>query len=458
MNTIHRRDALRALSGATFAAAVAGESLSPLKMQAAGKADPLNTARNCIFIALNGAISHVDCWDFKDTRYTPAGFDMQQVTPDLLLSKTLFPNAKEWGPKVSFVRSMKAAELVHFNGQYHLQAGRPFNPAVGKEIPAFGTVVAAELASRRANSDTFPTYMSMSLNANRVGALGSGLFPPAFSGVDIDASVVFDVFGGDSGGSTDVLERRFDALKVMSEAAPSFIGGKAFEYKAYYETAYRMLDDKRWWKLFQVSDATRREYANELGWNCLLAKEILATDAGCHMIYISDNTNWDNHAYIFDRTRPVSHYSQCTSFDRAFTRLLRDLESTPGHEKGKSLLDETLVVATSEFGRVPYMNSVFGRDHYDLTFTSLFAGGGVKPGRILGKTDADGSNCIETGWASKKQPHLDNAVATIYSALGIDWTRTVENTPSGRAYHYVQDAPLGSSEIIYAHPIDELFV
>lgn len=455
MDNIHRRDLLRTITGATFA--IGGQSLFPLRMRAAGKANPLSSARNCIFIALNGAISHVDCWDFKDTRYTPPGFDMQQVTPDLLLSQTLFPNSKEWGPKVSLVRSMKATELVHFNGQYHLQAGRPFNPAVGKEIPAFGTVAAAELAPRRTNSDTFPIYMSMSLGANRVGAIGSGFFPPAHSGVDIDANVVFDVFGGESGGSTDVLERRYEALKVMSEAAPSGIGSKASEYKAYYDTAYRMLDDKRWWKLFQVSEATRKEYINELGWNCLLAKEVLATDAGCHMIYISDNTNWDNHAYIFDHSRPASHYTQCINFDRAFTRLLRDLESTPGHDKGKTLLDETLVVVTSEFGRVPYMNSVFGRDHYDLTFTSMFVGGGIKPGRILGKTDADGSNCIDTGWASKKQPHLDNAVATIYSALGIDWTKVVENTPSGRAYHYVQDAPLGSSEIIYAQPIVELF-
>jgi hypothetical protein len=453
---IDRRELLRTLSGITFAGIAAGP-LTSLKVRAAGKVNPRGTARNCIFIALNGAISHVDCWDFKDTRYTPAGFDMQQVTPELLLSKTLFPNCQEWGPKVSLVRSMKAAELVHFNGQYHLQAGRPFNPAIGKEIPAFGTVAAAELEERRGNSDTFPAYISMSLNANRVGAIGSGFFPARYSGVDIDANVVFDVFGAQNGASTDVLERRYEALKVMAEAAPSGAGSKGAEYKAYYDIAYKVLDDKRWWKLFQIGEATRKEYVNELGWNCLLAKEILATDAGCHMIYISDNTNWDNHAYIFDRTRNASHYSQCLNFDRAFTRLIRDLESTPGHEPGKTLWDETLVVVTSEFGRVPYMNSVFGRDHYDLAFTSLFAGGGVKPGRILGKTDQDGSKCVDTGWASKKQPHLDNAVATIYSALGIDWKKTVENTPSGRAYYYVQDAPLGSSELIAAEPIDELF-
>jgi len=455
---LNRRDLLKQLAGLTFAPAVIEQTMSPLKLSAAGRANPRGTARNCIFIALNGAISQVDCWDFKETRFTPTDFDMQQVKPDLLLSKTLFPNYQEWAPRVSLVRSMKATELVHFVGQYHLQAGRPLNPAIGKEIPAFGSVIAAELESRRANSDTFPVYMSLSLAKNRVGALGSGFFPAKFTGVDVDSSVVFDVFGGDGGGSTDVLERRFEALKILSEESPNGLGSKADEYRAYYNTAYRLLDDKRWWNLFKIDQKTRQEYGNELGLNCLLAKEILATDAGTHFVYISDNTNWDNHAYIFDHSRAVSHYTQCLSFDRAFSRLIKDLETTPGHEKGRTLLDETIIVVTSEFGRVPFMNNIAGRDHYDLTFTSLFIGGGVKPGRIMGKTNEDGSKCVDTGWEHKQQPHLDNLVATMYSALGIDWTKVVTKTPSGRDYYYVQTAPVGSAEIISDDAIDSIFV
>lgn len=455
---LNRRDLLKRLGGLSLAPVLMEQTLLPLKLSAAGKANPRSTARNCIFIALNGAISQVDCWDFKETRFTPPDFDMRSVSRDLLLSKTLFPTADNWGKKVSLVRSMKAAELVHFVGQYHLQAGRPLNPAIGKEIPAFGTVIAAELDSRRSNSDTFPVYMSLSLAKNRVGAIGSGFFPARFTGVDVDPSVVFDVFGGENGSSTDVLERRFEALKILSEESPTGLGPKADEYRAYYNTAYKVLDDKRWWKLFNVSEEKRKEYGNELGLNCMLAKEILATDAGTHFIYISDNTNWDNHAYIFDHSRPNSHYTQCLSFDRAFNRLLTDLEATPGHEKGKTLLDETMVVVSSEFGRVPFMNNVAGRDHYDLTFTSLLAGGGVKPGRIIGKTNEDGSKCTDTGWEHKEQPHLDNLVATMYSALGIDWTKVVTKTPSGRDYYYVQMAPLGGSEFISQDAVDALFV
>ena len=456
---LNRRDLLRRLGGLTLAPALLEQTLAPLNLQAAGKVTPRGTARNVIFIALNGAISQVDCWDFKETRFTPADLNVSEVQKGLYLPKTLFPSAGEWAPKTSFVRSMKGTELVHFVGQYHLQVGRPLNPAIGKEIPAFGTVISAELESQRKNSDTFPTYMSLSLGKNRVGAIGSGFFPAKYTGVDIDSSSVFEVFGGEgASASNDVLERRYEALKILSEESPTGLGEKQDEYRAYYNTAFKVLDDKRWWKLFQTPETRRREYGTELGINCMLARDILAADAGCRFIYVSDNTNWDSHAYIFDHSRAVSHYTQCLSFDKAYTRLLKDLESTPGHEKGKTLLDETMVVVTSEFGRVPFMNNVAGRDHYDQTFTSIFAGGGVKPGKIVGRTDADGSKCLETGWAHREQPHLDNIVATMYSALGIAWDKMIPNTPSGRGYYYVQTAPLGGSEFISDDAIDPLFV
>jgi len=88
----------------------------------------------------------------------------------------------------------------------------------------------------------------------------------------------------------------------------------------------------------------------------------------------------------------------------------------------------------------------------------LFAGGGVKGGRIIGKTDEQGGYCVEPGWKHKPQPCQDNVVATIYSALGIDWRKTITNTPSGRAYHYVETAPVGAAEFINNDHIEELFI
>src|SRR5579862_2402616 len=90
---LNRRDLLRQLAGLTFAPAVIEQTMLPLKLSAAGRANPRGTARNCIFIALNGAISQVDCWDFKETRFTPADLNVSEIQKGLYLPKTLFPTA-----------------------------------------------------------------------------------------------------------------------------------------------------------------------------------------------------------------------------------------------------------------------------------------------------------------------------------------------------------------------------
>jgi uncharacterized protein (DUF1501 family) len=116
------------------------------------------------------------------------------------------------------------------------------------------------------------------------------------------------------------------------------------------------------------------------------------------------------------------------------------------------VLDETLVVAMSEFGRTPgALNNMAGRDHYNRCFPALFAGAGSKGGLVLGRTDSEGAKCLETGWGRRDQPRIENVVATMLSALGIDWTKEIRNTPSGRTYTYVD--PLGANGII---PTDEI--
>jgi len=252
-------------------------------------------------------------------------------------------------------------------------------------------------------------------------------------------------------------------LSEVSSADAKALGDKVADYAAYYDYSYRILRDPRWAQVFQVSDQDKQRYGEgNFGQCSLLARNILKADAGARFVFITNSTGgngpFDHHAFIYDRTKPSNHYVECERIDRGLTALLEDLASLPGHAPGKSLLDETLVVATSEFGRMPTMNSAAGRDHYNKAFTSLLAGGGVQGHRILGKTNEDCSECIDVGWNHKQQPAIDNLVATIYSALGIDWTKKIENTPSGRAYEYVQTAPLGESNFIPNDPISELFV
>ena len=114
-----------------------------------------------------------------------------------------------------------------------------------------------------------------------------------------------------------------------------------------------------------------------------------------------------------------------------------------------------MICLVHEFGRNPEMNANPGRDHWGPCFANLFMGGGVKPGRVIGKTD--GYKVLDVGWNHKEQPMMDHIVSTIYSSLGIDWSKKIVDTPSGRAYEYQQTAPLGGPAFIPLTEIGELF-
>jgi hypothetical protein len=433
----------------------------PLKVKAAGKANPRGTARHCIVIEMPGAISHADCWDFKETKYTPANLDVRVLNSDISLSRRLFPRMGDFVDKIAFLRSQRANELIHFLGQYHTQTGRALNVAISREIPAFGSVVAYELEKKRRDTDTFPTYMSTNLTGASAGSIGAGFLPARFTGLDLDPTVVFDAFGGNTDGLTELLEERWRLLEQVgkvSEAERSSLGKLASDYPTFYKEAHRLQNDPRWNALFKTTPAERQRYGDEaFGLGCILAKNIVAADAGCHLVYIYDGIAWDHHSYIFTEDRPNTHFATCLRFDKGFTALLEDLSSMPGSQPGKTLLDETLIVAGSEFGRTPWMNPVAGRDHYRDVYSTVFAGGGVKGGRAVGRTNEDASKVVDTGWKNRQQPYRDNVVASIYSALGIDWLQTIENTPSRRVYEYIQTAPLGGGEFISNDEIGTLF-
>jgi len=434
----------------------------PLHIRASGASvTPRGTARNVIFIELGGAISPMDCWDFKETRWTPKDLDVTEVKKDLYLSRVLFPQLVGQMDQVALVRSMQAPELIHFNGQYHTQAGRALNPAIAREIPAWGSVAAFELASQRRERDTFPTYISTNLTKARAGSIGAGFLPTWTTGLDLDPGTVFAAFGGDMTGANAVLSERWElltALTKINEGQRKAMGQRAADYQTFYDDAHKLLTDQRWPTVFQASADDKQRYGDdEFGLGCILARNLLKQNAGTRVVYVYDGDRWDHHSGIFDRGAEWNHYRTCTRLDKGLVSLMHDLAAAPGSAPGKTLLDDTLIVCQSEFGRTPGMNPVAGRDHYKGAYTGLYIGGGVKGGTILGKTDADGSNVIDPGWRHKIQPYMDNTVATIYSALGIDWTKVVENTPSGRAYHYVDTVSLGGSAMMEADEIAGLF-
>ena len=475
---MNRRELLK-LVGLSAGAGLAGAAM-PRKVSAqSGGATPVGTARNVVLIQNCGAMSPPECLDFQETRFTADDLQIENVNSDFKISRTLFPNYEKWAPHASLVRSMYENALVHFSAQYHTQAGRSLNAAIVREIPAFGSIVASELQSQRQETDTFPTFMMFDQWLVRCPQIGSGMLPADFAGLDINTSSVFQSFMSGEGDATNAeLERRWQVLSRMSEVSPvsnAPIGGKASEYGAHYDYAYEILRDPRFQEVLALTDEDRVRYGVDkdtkgtvrIGNGFLLARNILKADAGARMLWIANSFNggngsFDNHDRLYGRGAmaprgaQLSMYESGPRLDIALGSFVEDLQNMPGHEPGKTMFDETMIVIAHEFGRNPEMNSNDGRDHWGPCFANLFMGGGVKPGRIIGKTD--GYKVTDVGWKYREQPMMDHVVSTVYSALGIDYSKRIDDTPSGRSYEYQQTAPLGGPAFIPLTHIEELFV
>jgi hypothetical protein len=454
-----RRDVLK-LGGL----ALAGACVWPLKVAAAAKGTPRGTARACIMLELKGAIHQQFNFDFKDTKHTPKDLEPKKLTSDITLSQTLFPRLGDFIDKIAFTRTTKGAEFVHFTGQYHTQAGRALNLGLAREIPAFGSVIAYELESSRKESDSFPAYVSTSLTEAVAGAIGSGFLPARFTGFDLDPISIFETFSVANEVVNQRLEQRWRLLEQymkISEGERKSLGKNAADYQAFYQEARKLRSDPKWIQAFTTTPEEKKRYGeNKTGLGCIVAKNLIAANAGTRFVYVytDANSDFDCHHDMFDRKAKSNIYVAGNTLDKALSSLLEDLSKLPGTEAGKTLLDETLVFATSEFGRTPEMNPAKGSDHYPEVYTQFWAGGGVKGGRAIGKTNEVAGKAVDTGWNHKQQPRMDNAVATIYSALGIDWLKKFTNTPSGRDYEYVQSAPVGSGgEFISNDEIAALF-
>ena len=455
-----RRDLLK-LGGYGLLGAFADQAMMPLQLRAAGKTNPRGTARFCIVIELAGALSHIDSFDFKENEGTQKDFDVRPIKNDLYLSHRLFPELSKEMDKVSIVRSMKSHEVVHFRGQYYTQAGRPLNPAQASEIPSVGSVIAMELEPQRRPGDTFPTYVGCGLDTSGCGALSTGFLHPRHSVLDVNLKS-----GGGAAPSSKealaVLAERYRLLKELDRAMMPARGGRDRSFGTFSDfqsSAYQILGDPRWPQAFALGkEETERYGNNEVGLGCLLARNLVQADAGTRYIHIV-HPDWDHHRDIYNHAKKSNHYIRCNEFDRAMANLMRDLEKMPSpRHPGKTLLDDTLIVVATEFGRVPgALNGIAGRHHYNLAYLSLFAGGGTKPGRIIGKTDATGEHVIDKGWTYKRsQVKTENIYASIYSALGIDWRKEITNTPSRRAYRYIDT--LGATEMAIDDEIADLFV
>src|SRR5262245_14841191 len=452
-----RRELLR-VAGVTL---VGGffQGFRPLNVFAEQRVELKATARQVLFVNVDGGMSQIDTFDVREGAWTPRDFDIRRYANGVSLPYGLLGNVASVLDKITVVRSLGAWDAVHGRAQYYIQTGHPLNLALAKEVPAIGAVVAYERAGDRKPSDSLPPYISMNMEGNQAGIVNEGFRSAEFGPMNMRVSVEGPPDTIPRDGVSETLKRRWErlgqldgALRNGADTDRSFAG-----YHEYYRSAWGIMNDPRISSIFTIGDDDRARYgASALGNSMILARNLLRADAGTRFILVNHG-GWDHHGDIYkEKTR--NHPVLIRELDQALANVIKDLDATPSPtDSGRTLLDETLVVAMSEFGRVPgpITETRQGREHHIRVHSGLFAGGGIQRGAVVGRTDDAGGEIADAGWSGRRAIYMEDIACTIYSAVGIDWTKRIQTTPSGRAFHYVE--PASATTFVRFEPVQQLF-
>lgn len=443
---------------------VAGYALLPKfissKVRAEGSIVPLNTADATIFIALRGGPSHMDTFSVKGGYWTP---DDWQITTNngMTLPARIFPRLlQNQSRNFSIIHAMQGTVPIHEAGQYTNDTAQDLNAALVAERPAMGAVIAMEYQSRRGPDDVFPAFFSLAQSGLRAN---NGFF----SGLD----AYFPIPGGSTGSGrliptsglgslTNPLgQTRFEtfwntllAIDAPQRSSDPLWGKPVSDFNDFYTAAKTMMYNSDVQAAFTYPDADRASYGGTpFGDSLLVAKKLIQANKGVRFVHVGFNA-WDNHVDIYPNLRnfgPVLDYG--------LDGLMTDLSNTPSPTTpGQTMLDRTLIVMLGEFGRTPPnrytgttgLNNTAGRDHYALVQFAFLAGGGVRGGRNIGRLDDFGSAILDSEWHNRDRRgvagpniRMQDIAATIYSAMNINWTREIWDTPSRRVYQYVDGGP-----------------
>lgn len=405
------------------------------------------TAKNCILIFLSGAPSHIDTWDLKEGPWTPASLAPTSFG-EVRFPQGLLPKTAEQLKHLTFVRSGLSWAAVHGLAQQWAQISRNPTGALGSVAPHMGAVVAIESQAARKPNEILPGFISLNSNAT----IGAGYLPAKYAPFSVQPSTSGLTTLNHPDGAARLSERWSLINKIDAARSDGRLGRLSLDMKDFYDQAKVLVDSPEINQLFTyTNDESTRYGGTSFGNSMVIAKKLVASQRGTRFVQVTQG-GWDHHSGIYD-TEGNSLFSQCLTFDPAFGALIGDMAAAPGSVEGKTLLDETLVVVLAEFGRtVGVLNNQGGRDHF-LRMSVVFAGGGVKGGKVIGKTDANGDKAIEYGWVAQRDVRPEDVTATIYSALGIDYTTVRRDDPLGRGFEYVPFAKDGLYQ-----PISELFV
>jgi hypothetical protein len=400
-------------------------------------------AKRVIFLYMSGGVSHVDSWDPKPKLFAGAGktigveefqgrkgdFTMYLKSPQWTFAphgrcgtevSSLFPHMAERVDDLCVIRSMQSDHTNHYEATLGIHTGS-FTFA----RPSVGSWISYGLGTENRN---LPSFMVIAPHSPYAGGQvwGSDFLPGSHQGTLVvpGADPVANIHR--RAASSRLQEMELGMMAGMNqrhlEQHPDN-AGLAARIKS-FETAFGMQAEMPdVFDLSRESDATLQLYGLERGstqgfaWQCLVARRL--AERGVRFIELIDagsSNNWDAHGDM------LTHTALAKNVDQPIAGLLRDL-------KQRGLLEDTLVVWTTEFGRTPFNSApgAAGREHHHWVFSSWLAGAGIKPGMVHGSSDDCGVRVAE------KPVHIHDFHATILHLMGLDHTRLTFRH-SGRDY------------------------
>ena len=399
-HALHRRKFLQGLGGA---GALSLMSFGGLFSLPAFAEQARSNGKKCILLWLCGAPSQFETWDPKPGRPTSGPFrSIPTKLPGIHFGE-LMPKCASIADKLAVIRSMKTTQSEHLQGIDLLSRGAPPRPPFVR--PTLGAVLAQQLGQL---DSPIPNFILLDpcpegnefkefKAGNWAGWLGAQYGPVRVGGEYRIENVAraADLTTEDHEARNKL--RQFLTRKFENERRSA----AASSQNAVFERVKGLMSCAHLFDLDRLPAADRERYGpGTFGLHALLARHLV--ENGAPFVMVANGMPWDSHVFhneIYQMLVP--------ELDRILFHLLQDLET-------RGLLKDTLVLAMGEFGRTPWINQARGRDHYPNAWSLMMAGCGIKPGVVVGATDADGVDVIEKPFNEK------NLFATIFSALGID--------------------------------------
>ncbi len=359
-------------------------------------------AKSVIYIFLPGGMAQQESFDPKP--YAPLEYRGPMGSIDTKISgvriNELFKKTATVTDKIAIIRSMTHGEAAHERGVHNMHTG--YRPSPALTYPSMGSVVSHEFGPR----NNLPPYVVIPNQTNPYQ--GTGYLSSSFAGFSLGADPSqkgFKVRDLELPGGVDT--NRFAKRRKLLDVVNGHFREKEKSdsldsLDTFYNRAYSLISSKEAREAFDIEKEDpkiRDKYGrNTAGARMLLARRLV--ESGVRFVTMTYG-GWDHHDSI-DRNMKA----QVPSFDQAYAALIEDLAQ-------RGLLDSTLVVVSSEFGRTPKINQTSGRDHWPKVFSSLMAGGGIKGGQVYGSSNATASEPEENPLS------VQDWATTIYSCLGI---------------------------------------